>query len=67
MVLNDQREVNLIREAQKGFSDKRSYWIGGSTDNCTSPWSIIDIGSYLTENPADGNNNIPLVYIHTLT
>ena len=31
-VINDRMEFNFIREAQRGLTDNRSYWIGGSTN-----------------------------------
>ena len=30
-VLNDRMELDFIRQGQRGFSDTKSYWIGGST------------------------------------
>ena len=42
-ILETEREMMFIREAQKGFSDARSYWIGGFTD--FYPSSIIEYHS----------------------
>ena len=46
-VLNDQREVDFIKAAQKGLSDSRSYWIGGSISS--EPGSIASLNEYNTD------------------
>ena len=42
--METERELLFIREAQKTFSDVRSYWIGGFTD--FDPGSIIHYSTY---------------------
>ena len=37
-------ELEIIKEAQKGFIDIRSYWIGGST--YSDPTKIIEFNEY---------------------
>ena len=37
--MNGSREFLYIRIAQRGFSDAKSYWIGGSTN--VEPYEII--------------------------
>ena len=55
-VLNDQTELDFIREAQRGLSHDKSYWIGGSTNS--GPWSFIDLREYRTN---DSGNLTPLI------
>ena len=31
-VLNTRKEMEFVREGQRGFSDSRNYWIGGRTN-----------------------------------
>ena len=50
-VLNSRAELNFLKQAQKGFSDDRSYWLGGCTS--TQPWSIINLSKY---RPGDSCN-----------
>ena len=52
-VLNNQVETNFIKQTQKGLSNDRSYWIGGSTD--TESGSVIDLGRYITDSTGDDN------------
>ena len=40
-ILYSQAQLDFIKQAQKGLSHDRSYWIGGSTDS--APWSTIDL------------------------
>ena len=55
-ILNTQVETDFIRQAQKGLTDDRSYWIGGSTN--TESGSIIDLNACLTDNTGEFNNPI---------
>ena len=43
-ILNDQAELDFIRQGQSTFSDDRSCWLGGSTD--TQPWDHINLNQY---------------------
>ena len=47
-VLDDQMEHDFIMQGQRGFSDARSYWIGGSTD--AEPLEYFDYSSYIAGN-----------------
>ena len=51
-VLNSQVELDFIKEAQKGLSHDRSYWIGGSTDSGAG--SNITFSNYNTN--SNGGN-----------
>ena len=44
-------ELEFIQQAQKGFNDSRSYWIGGSTN--AAPGIVLDFNSYM--NGDEGN------------
>ena len=51
-VLNNQAEHNFIRQAQKGFSNDRTYWISGSTNAGIN--TIFDFqNSYLPGNSGE--------------
>ena len=43
-VINSEKEANFIKQAQKGFTDNKSYWIGGSTS--ADSFSTIGLGNY---------------------
>ena len=43
-VLNDQREFDFIKQAQRTLGNDKSYWIGGSTGS--QAWSIISFNTY---------------------
>ena len=47
-ILNSQEEWNFLKRKQKGFTDPRSYWIGGSTDFYRG--KILDPSTYKTDN-----------------
>ena len=40
-ILNDQAEVDFIKEGQKEFCHDRSYWVGGSS--IAAAWSVIHL------------------------
>ena len=48
--LNDQAEFDFIRQAQRGWSHDRSYFIGGrcaaSRDVCLDPGASFDFSNY---------------------
>ena len=46
--MNDKDEVDFLRQAQRGFRKKSSYWIAGSTD--AAPIALITLTQYLTPN-----------------
>ena len=54
-ILNTSREILYIRQAQRGFSDAKSFWIGGSTN--VEPYEFIleldSLGSYLLDDSGD--------------
>ena len=50
-VLDDQMELNFIRQGQRGFSDVKSYWIGESTN--AEPFQYFDYNSYIAGNSGD--------------
>ena len=50
-VLNDQMELDFIRQAQRGLSDAKSYWIGGSTN--AEPYEYFDYSAYLAGDSGD--------------
>ena len=51
--LTDQEELNFIRVAQRGLSDDRSYWIGGSTASARR--TIIDYTTQYNTSVYAGN------------
>ena len=46
-VFDSECELAFIRERQEGFSDTRNFFIGGSTDDCSSRIAFADY--YTTE------------------
>ena len=40
-------ELDFIIQGQRGFSDIKSYWIGGSTN--AEPFQYFDYNSYILE------------------
>ena len=50
-VLNNEMEHDFIMQAQRGFSDARSYWIGGSTN--AGPFEYFDYMAYIVGNSGD--------------
>ena len=51
-ILDNQREYDFVKVAQKGVINNRSYWIGGSTNQ--GAWSIFPLSSYNANE--EGNN-----------
>ena len=43
-LLNNRNEMNFIKQGQKSFSDKRSFWIGGRTN--TQPGDFFEYSDY---------------------
>ena len=58
-VINNRMEMNFIKQGQRGFSDSRSYWIGGKTN--TNPGDFFEYSAYIPEifssNEFDYSNN----------
>ena len=50
-VLNDRMELDFIRQGQRGFSDTKSYWIGGST--YARPFFNLDYSAYFVGDSGD--------------
>ena len=44
-MLDTEGELAFIREAQKGFNDTKSYWLGGFTDQ---PSGTLEYSDYST-------------------
>ena len=60
-VLDARAELDFIRQAQRGLSHDRSYWIGGSTDS--QPWSnTTSLYQYRTSN----SGNLKLIIMKHL-
>ena len=59
--MNDPVEYNFTKEAQKGLSHDRSYWIGGSTDS--APWSIINLNDLTDHYNIDSNTGDLIVIV----
>ena len=57
-LLNDQMEFEFIRQGQTGFSDAKSYWIGGSTN--AVPFEYFDFNSYIM---GDSGDSSCLIYV----
>ena len=60
-VLDNEVELDFIKEAQKGLSHFRSYWIGGSTTVDTG--NQIEFSEYSATDAIDGNTEIYFGYI----
>ena len=57
-VLNNQAELDFIRQAQRWLSDDRSYWIGGSTN--INAWNTFQYNNYMTEDSGNMTNIMKL-------
>ena len=44
-VLDDQMELDFLRQGQKGWTNTYSYWVAGSTN--AKPLLFIDFDSYI--------------------
>ena len=50
-VLDDQKEYDFIMQAQRSFTDAKSYWIGGSTN--AEPYEYFDYNLYIVGDSGD--------------
>ena len=53
-VINDQEELDFLQRKQTVFTDQRSYWISGSTDQ--NNFTLIDFSMY--RNDTSGKNDL---------
>ena len=51
--LNNEKEFEFIRQGQRGFSDAKSYWIGGSTD--AAPYEYFGFNLYTFGDAGDSS------------